>query len=109
MLPETVPRGYRSNRGRERAGVLSRSGSFVPFEQCSGRCPTQHPEEEDHMRPQLHRSRWVILGATVMLTFGGGSVLAASAAAPSTPSSFVATQPVRVLDTRNAASPIQTL
>jgi hypothetical protein len=60
------------------------------------------------MSTGLRRSSWAIIGAAAVLAFGAGGVLIASAATGS-PSSFVPTDPVRVLDTREAASPIQTL
>src|SRR4051794_39013329 len=62
-----------------------------------------------NMRSGLLRSRWAAVGAAVAVTLGGGTVWVASAAAPTAPTSFVATDPTRVLDTREPTSPIKTL
>ena len=61
------------------------------------------------MKPGLLRSRWAAVGAAVAVTLGGGTVWVASAATPTAPTSFVATDPTRVLDTREPSSPIKTL
>ena len=51
------------------------------------------------VRSGAWRSRWAAVGAAVAVTLGAGSMLAVNAA-PSDPSSFVATTPTRILDTR---------
>ncbi len=51
------------------------------------------------VRSGAWRSRWAAVGAAVAVTLGAGSMLAVNAAS-SEPSSFVATTPTRILDTR---------
>jgi Collagen triple helix repeat (20 copies) len=62
------------------------------------------------MHSHLIRSRWAAFGAAVAVTMlGGGGIWAASASGPADSTTFVSTVPVRVLDTRLADSPIDTL
>jgi hypothetical protein len=49
---------------------------------------------------RLMRSRWAAIGAAVAVALGGGGAFLASAA-PSSPSSVITVDPVRILDTRN--------
>jgi len=50
-------------------------------------------------RNSLRRSRWAAIGAALAVTFGGGGLIAVSAAS-SPPSSVITVDSVRVLDTR---------
>lgn len=50
-------------------------------------------------RGRAWRSRWAAIGAAVAVTLGGGGLFVANAA-PSAPSSVVAIEPTRILDTR---------
>src|SRR4029079_7062773 len=63
------------------------------------------------MRTHLMRSRWAALGAAVAVTMlGGGGIWAASAAGGTgSATTFVSVVPVRLLDTREASSTIDTL
>ena len=56
------------------------------------------------MRSSSRRTRWTILVATVVAVVFAGSFVVVASAADSSPSSFVATSPLRVLDTRPSAS-----
>ena len=56
------------------------------------------------MRSSSRRTRWTILVATVVAVVFAGSFVVVASAANSSPSSFVATSPLRVLDTRPSAS-----
>lgn len=53
-------------------------------------------------RRMLWRSRWAAIGAAVAVTLGGGGLFVASAAT-SAPSSIVAIDPIRIVDTRDPA------
>jgi hypothetical protein len=55
------------------------------------------------MRSSSRRTRWTILVATVVAVVFAGSFVVVASAANSSPSSFVATSPLRVLDTRPSA------
>src|SRR3954453_20508816 len=62
------------------------------------------------MKIDVWRSRWAAAGAALAITFCGGGLLAAHAmGSPSDASVLVPQAPVRVLDTREAASPIHAL
>ena len=62
------------------------------------------------MKIDVWRSRWAAAGAALAITFGGGGLFAAHATGnPSDASVLVPMAPVRVLDTREAASPIHAL
>ncbi len=62
------------------------------------------------MKFDVWRSRWAAAGAALAITFGGGGLFAASALGnPGDASSLVPVVPVRVLDTREPASPIHTV
>jgi len=62
------------------------------------------------MKIDVWRSRWAAAGAALAITFGGGGLLAAHAMGSSGDGSvLVPMAPVRVLDTRDAASPIHAL
>src|SRR3954452_2165021 len=62
------------------------------------------------MKIDVWRSRWAAAGAALAITFGGGGLLAAHAmGSPSDASVLVPQAPQRVLDTREAASPIHAL
>ncbi len=54
----------------------------------------------DGGRRGVWRSRWAAIGAAVAVTLGGGGLFVVNAAS-STPSSFVAIDPVRILDSRD--------
>ena len=57
------------------------------------------------MKASSRRTRGTVLGAAVIaVVFAGSGVLVASAAEISSPSSFVPTAPIRVLDTRQSTS-----
>lgn len=49
----------------------------------------------------VSRSRWAAIGAAIAVSLGAGGLFIARAAGPSAPSSFVAIDPVRILDTRS--------
>src|SRR3954470_18245704 len=62
------------------------------------------------MKIDVWRSRWAAAGAALAITFGGGGLLAVHAlGSPSDASVLVPMAPLRVLDTREAASPIHAL
>src|SRR6478735_167184 len=62
------------------------------------------------MKIEVWRSRWAAAGAALAITFGGGGLLAAHAMGnPGDASVLVPTAPLRVLDTRDAGSPIHAL
>ncbi len=62
------------------------------------------------MKVDAWRSRWAAAGAAIAISLGGGGLFAASALGnPGDASSLVPVVPVRVLDTREAASTIHTL
>ncbi len=62
------------------------------------------------MKFDVWRSRWAAAGAALAITFGGGGLFAASALGNSADASaLVPVVPVRVLDTREPASPIHTV
>src|SRR4051812_1618342 len=62
------------------------------------------------MKIDVWRSRWAAAGAALAITFGGGGLLAVHAIGNSSDASvLVPVGPLRVLDTREAASPIHAL
>jgi len=62
------------------------------------------------MRIDVWRSRWAAAGAALAITFGGGGLFAAHAMGNSSDASvLVPMAALRVLDTREAASPIHAL
>ena len=62
------------------------------------------------MKVDAWRSRWAAAGAAIAISLGGGGLFAASALGnPGDASSLVPVVPVRVLDTREAASQIHAL
>src|SRR5262245_20698253 len=68
-------------------------------------------QQREVMRTHLLRSRWAAIGAAIAVSsLGGGSILAASASGETNSSTtFISIVPTRVLDTREASSPIHTL
>ena len=56
------------------------------------------------MKSSSRRTRWTILVAAVVAVVFAGSFVVVASAADSSPSSFVATAPLRVLDTRQSSS-----
>ena len=62
------------------------------------------------MKIDVWRSRWAAAGAAIAITFGGGGLFAAHAlGTPSDASVLVPVVPVRVLDTRQPASPLHAI